>query len=63
MSGLDPFQYMQQVARKLPEVTDPGELADLLDEVEYLFEIIPVEMQEPAEQLIRQIRDKLQALK
>jgi hypothetical protein len=31
----------------------------VLDELEYLFEVIPPEMQDPAEKLISQLRDKL----
>ena len=60
MHGIDPYAYMQQVARRLPELTSRAEIETVLDELEYLFEVIPPDMQEPAEQLIGMLRDKLQ---
>ena len=36
-----------------------NEIQTVLDEVEYLFEVIPPELQEPAEILIAQLRRKL----
>lgn len=60
MHGIDPYAYMQQVAIKLPELNTRTEIETVLDELEYLFEVIPPDMQEPAEQLIGMLRDKLQ---
>ena len=60
MSGVDPYSYMQQVAQQLPELTGRGQIEEALDKMEYLFEVIPPEMQEPAEQLIEMLRKKLQ---
>jgi hypothetical protein len=59
MSGIDPYSYMQQVARQLPELTGRRQIEEVLDELEYLFEVIPPEMQDPAEQLIQILREKL----
>ena len=59
MNGIDPYAYMQQVAVKMDELTEREEIETVLDEVEYLFEVIPPEMQDNAEKLIALLRDKL----
>ena len=59
MNGIDPYAYMQQVAVKMDELTERDEIETVLDELEYLFEVIPPEMQDNAEILIGLLRDKL----
>ncbi len=59
MNGIDPYAYMQQVAVKMDELTGRDEIETVLDELEYLFEVIPPEMQDNAEILIGLLRDKL----
>jgi hypothetical protein len=59
MNGIDPYAYMQQVAIKMDELTARDEIETVLDEVEYLFEVIPPEMQDNAEKLISMLREKL----
>ena len=59
MNGIDPYAYMQQVALTMDELTARDEIETVLDELEYLFEIIPPEMQDNAEKLIGLLRDKL----
>ena len=59
MNGIDPYAYMQQVAVTMDELTDRNEIEAVLDELEYLFEVIPPEMQDNAEKLIGLLRDKL----
>ena len=59
MSGVDPYAYMQQVAIRMPQLTARSEIETVLDELEYLFEVIPPEMQDNAEILIAQLREKL----
>lgn len=59
MNGIDPYAYMQQVAMKMDEITERQEIETVLDELEYLFEVIPPEMQDNAEKLIGLLRDKL----
>jgi hypothetical protein len=49
MNGIDPYAYMQQVAVTMDELTARDEIETVLDELEYLFEIIPPEMQDNAE--------------
>ena len=59
MNGIDPYAYMQQVAVKMDELTEREEIETVLDELEYLFEVIPPEMQDNAEKLISMLREKL----
>lgn len=59
MNGIDPYAYIQQVAVTMDELTARDEIETVLDELEYLFEIIPPEMQDNAEKLIGLLRDKL----
>ncbi|MGB5408330.1 MAG: hypothetical protein WBN08_06710 [Thiogranum sp.] len=59
MSGIDPYTYMQQVSMQMHELNTRREIETALDELEYLFEVIPPEMQDNAEQLITMLREKL----
>ncbi|MFW2374785.1 MAG: hypothetical protein ACN4GM_16800 [Gammaproteobacteria bacterium] len=59
MSGVDPYAYMQQVSMRMHELTGRSEIETVLDELEYLFEVIPPEMQDDAETLISLLREKL----
>jgi hypothetical protein len=59
MNGIDPYGYMQQVSMKMHELNTRNEIETVLDELEYLFEVIPPDMQDNAETLISQLRDKL----
>ena len=59
MSLPDPHAYLQDVARRLPDLTRRAEIEPLLDDVEYLFEVMPPEMQDPAYAIIEQLRAKL----
>jgi hypothetical protein len=59
MSGIDPYAYLQQVTRNLATLTERKQIETVLDEVEYLFEIIPPELQELAEPVIATLREKL----
>ena len=59
MNGVDPYAYMQQVAVRMNELTSRNEIETVLDELEYLFEVLPPEMQDNAEKLISMLREKL----
>lgn len=59
MSGVDPYAYMHQVSLKMHELTSRNEIETVLDELEYLFEVIPPDMQDNAETLISLLREKL----
>jgi hypothetical protein len=62
MSGVTPYISMNKIAARLDELDTRESITEALDEVEYLFEVIPPELQEPAETLIALLRDKLKAL-
>jgi hypothetical protein len=59
MSGVDPYTYMQQVSMRMDDLTTRSEIETVLDELEYLFEIIPPDMQDNAEKLISLLSEKL----
>ena len=59
MSGIDPYAYMQQVAMQMHALKSRSDIETVLDELEYLFEVISPEMQDNAEQLIATLREKL----
>ena len=59
MSGVEPYAYIQQVAMNMDGFTSRDEIETVLDELEYLFEVIPPEMQDNAEIIITQLREKL----
>lgn len=60
MNGIDPYGYLQRVARELPFLSDRAGLETALDELEYLYEVMDPELQESAEQVMTLLRDKLQ---
>ncbi|MCW8964276.1 MAG: hypothetical protein OQL16_10810 [Gammaproteobacteria bacterium] len=59
MSGVDPYAYLQQVSMRMHELVSRSEIETVLDEVEYLFEVIPPELQDTAEELIGLLRARL----
>ena len=63
MSGVTPYISMNRIAARLDELNTHESITEALDEVEYLFEVIPPELQEPDETLIALLREKLKALK
>ena len=54
----DPHVFMRDVARRLPELNSRTEIEPVLDDLEYLFEVMPPEMQDAAYLLIDQLRAK-----
>jgi hypothetical protein len=62
MSGVTPYITLEKIAARMKDMNTYDEVNEALDEVEYLFEVIPPELQEPAETLIAQLRDKLKNL-
>lgn len=60
MSGpVDPHLYLQQIAVRMKDLTDRKEMETVLDELEYLYDIIDPAMQDGAENLMAQLRKKL----
>lgn len=62
MSGVTPYITLAQIAARMKDMNTYEEVNAALDEVEYLFEVIPPELQDPAETLISQLREKLKNL-
>jgi hypothetical protein len=62
MSGVTPYITLAQIAARMKDMNTYEEVNEALDEVEYLFEVIPPELQDPAETLISQLREKLKNL-
>jgi len=63
MNPIDPHVYLHQVALKMKDpnaLKERGEIETVLDEVEYLYEILDPEMQGGAEQLMAQLRARLE---
>lgn len=63
MGPIDPHVYLQQVARKMADpaaLQERKEIETVLDEVEYLYDILDPEMQDGAEKLIAQLRARLE---
>ena len=59
MAVVHPDRYIYEIARRMPELTGRDEIEEALDRLEYVFEVIPPEMQDNAETLIRMLREKL----
>ncbi|MFN3544474.1 MAG: hypothetical protein ACK4UX_06450 [Thiobacillus sp.] len=59
MTGVTPYRTLHDIARALPELNRRGEIEAALDELEYLFEVMPPEMQGYAEPVIEALRAKL----
>jgi hypothetical protein len=62
MSGVTPYITLEKIAGRLKDLDTRDSVNEALDEVEFLFEVIPPELQGPAEDLIAQLRDKLKNL-
>ncbi len=41
MSGINPYDYMQQISVQMDTLKTRDEIEIVLDEIEYLFEVIP----------------------
>lgn len=60
MRGVVPCRDIQDSACRLSGLRTRGEISDVPDRIERLFEVIPPGLQEPVEQLIAILRRKLQ---
>ncbi len=61
MQGVDPQAYLQQVALQLESLHGRAQIETVLDEVEYLYEVIPPDFQDMADVLIERLRERLAA--
>jgi len=57
--GVDPYGYLAEVSRVMDTLTQRDQIETVLYEVEYLFEVIPPELQDLAEPIIEALRKKL----
>jgi hypothetical protein len=63
VNGVDPYATMQQVAVRLERTDDPAEVERMLDDLEYLFEVLDPELQSTAEDLMVRVRERLAKLR
>ena len=59
MAVVHPGRYINEIARRMPELTGRDEIEEVLDRLVYVYEVVPPEMQDNVEKLIRMLRDKL----
>jgi hypothetical protein len=59
-NGLDPYAYMQQVAGVLDGLDDRARINTILDELEYLYEVLDPELQPLADDLLERLRRRLE---
>lgn len=57
--GVDPYAYLQQVAGVMDRLNDRERITTILDELEYLYEVLDPELQPLADDLIEQLRARL----
>ena len=57
--GVDPYRYLAEVSRVMDTLTQRDQIETVLDEVEYLFEVIPPELQDLAEPIVLALRKKI----
>ena len=56
---LDPDRYLRQIAERMTAPMERAEMENLLDELEYLYDVIDPVLQDSAETLMNQLRQKL----
>lgn len=59
---MQPLQILQQISGQLDRLDQPEAVHRAMDEVEFVFELLPPELQGLAEQLIQRLRRRLQEL-
>ena len=63
MNGIDPYATLQRAAGRINASQDPAELERLLDDIEYLWEVLDPELQGSAEQVMEGLRERIAALR
>jgi hypothetical protein len=59
MAVINPDKYIYEIAKCMLELTGRDEIEEALDKLEYVFEVVPPEVQDNVETLIRMLREKL----
>jgi len=62
MSGVTPYKTSEEIAGRIDDLNTRESINEALDELEYLFEVIPPELQDPVEDLITRLRNKYKQL-
>ncbi len=60
--GIDPFLYLHQVSENFDVITTREEINTVLDELEFIFELLEPEFQDLASDLIAKLNAKLKQL-
>jgi hypothetical protein len=60
--GIDPYQYLQQVSENFDVITTHEEINTVLDELEFVFELLEPEFQDLASDLLAKLNAKLKQL-
>ena len=58
-NGIDPFQYLQQVSENFDLINSREEINAVLDELEFVYELLEPEFQNLASELIAKLTEKL----
>ena len=62
MQGIDPYAFMQSAAGRMDTLTDAAELDLMLDDLEYLYEVMDPELQSLADGLMERVRERIARL-
>ncbi len=62
MQTTNPYKYLQQVSELFNSLNTPEEINQVLDELEYLFDLIDPEFQDQVSDLIARLNERLQEL-
>jgi len=61
-NGIDPFQYLQRVSENFDSIDSRDQINTVLDELEFVFELLEPQFQHLAEDLIASLAVKLNQL-
>jgi len=59
MNSIDAYAYLYNISLSMDDLVSKKDIETVLDEIKYLFEAIPPDMQDNAESLIEILRKKL----
>jgi hypothetical protein len=59
---MQPLRVLQQIAANLDRLDDPQDVHRAMDEVEFVFDLLPPELQDQADDLMQRLRRRLQTL-
>ena len=62
MRGAGPCRTIQKIAGRSNDLSTRESITKALNELGFMFEVIPLELQDPAEELISQLRTRYQQL-